>query len=75
MLEPLASWTHTLRDQMRRRAVERQLLDIVARLPREPQSRSAYQRLLEEHMKLAVAAEDSGRGQHDFHARAAEHGS
>jgi hypothetical protein len=74
MLEPLASWTHTLRGQMRRRAVERQLLDVVARLPQEPESRWVYQRLLEEHMKLAVAAEDSGRGQHDVHAGASEHG-
>lgn len=74
MLEPLASWTHTLRGQLRRRAVERELLDVVARLPLEPESRSAYQRLLEEHLKLAVAAEGSGRGQYDFHPRAAERG-
>lgn len=72
MLHPLASWTNSLRGEMRRRSVERQLLDVVARLPEEPLSRVTYQRLLEEHMKLAAAAEASGGRQRDFHQRTAE---
>lgn len=72
MVEPLATWTNTLRGQLRRRTVERQLLDLVAQLPEHPESRSAYQRLLEEHMKLAAQAESSGRRKHDFHQRASE---
>lgn len=72
MLEPIAALTNTLRGQMRRRTVERELLDLVARLPEHPESRSAYQRLVEEHMRLSATASPSGRRQDDFHQRASE---
>jgi hypothetical protein len=59
MLRTLTTFTHTLRDEIRRRAVERQLLEVVARLPDQPESRSDYQRLLDEH--LALCHDGAGR--------------
>ena len=72
MVEALATLSNTVRGQMHRRKLERQLLDLVARLPEHPESRSAYQRLVEEHTKLAAGAESSGQRQHHFHQRATE---
>jgi hypothetical protein len=66
MLQPIATLTDTLRGQMRRRTVERQLLDLVARLPEHPESRATYQRLLEEHMRLEAAAERPARSGREF---------
>lgn len=71
MLHRIASLTSTLRCRMRRRAVERELLELVARLPQEPERRSTYQRLVEEHTRLA-AGDDSGDGQDDFDQRPAQ---
>lgn len=59
MLRTFTTFTHTLREEIRRRSVERQLLDIVARLPDRPESRSDYQRLLDEHLALS---HDDGHG-------------
>jgi hypothetical protein len=53
MLHFISAWTQSMRSKMRRRAVQRRLLDVVARLPYEPESRSTYQHLVDEHMRLA----------------------
>ena len=52
MIHPLSGWTDTLRASINRRVVEHRLAEAVARLPHEPESRCAYQHLLEEHMRL-----------------------
>jgi len=51
----LASWTLTLRGEWQRRRLQRRLLDVVARLPYEPESRCTYQALLDEQLHLARA--------------------
>jgi hypothetical protein len=56
MLQLLSSWTRSMRGEIERRAVQRRLLDLVARLPYEPESRSTYQHLVEEHIRLAHPA-------------------
>jgi len=53
MIRPLSGWTDTLRASINRRVLEHRLAEVVARLPYEPESRCAYQHLLEEHMRLA----------------------
>ncbi len=42
-----------LRTELKRRSVEHRLLDAVSRLPDAPETRCAYQALLDEHMRLA----------------------
>lgn len=53
MNHPLSGWTDTLRASISRRVLEHRLAEAVARLPHEPESRCAYQHLLEEHLRLA----------------------
>lgn len=53
MIRPLSGWTDTLRASINRRVLEHRLAEAVARLPHEPESRCAYQHLLEEHLRLA----------------------
>jgi hypothetical protein len=53
MLHILSAWTQSMRCEIRRRAIQRRLLEVVARLPYEPESRSTYQHLVDEHMRLA----------------------
>ncbi len=48
----IAQFTESLRASFTRRRLEHQLMQAVARLPYEPESRCAYQHLLEEHMRL-----------------------
>ena len=42
-----------MRSEIHRRAIQRRLQELVARLPYEPESRSAYQQLLDEHMRAS----------------------
>ena len=42
-----------MRSEIRRRAIQRRLLEVVARLPYEPESRSTYEHLIDELMRLA----------------------
>jgi hypothetical protein len=53
MLHFLSAWTESMRSEIRRRVIQRRLLEVVARLPYEPESRSTYQHLVEELMGLA----------------------
>ena len=43
-----------VRCQMRRRALEREMFELASRLGEEPERRCAYQRLLDERMRLAA---------------------
>jgi hypothetical protein len=52
MLHFISAWTRSMRSEIHRRAIQRRLLEVVARLPYEPESRSAYQHLVDEHMRL-----------------------
>lgn len=61
MIRPLSGWTDTLRASINRRVVEHRLAEVVARLPYEPESRCAYQHLLEEHMRLTCGGKPQGR--------------
>ncbi|RYF14006.1 MAG: hypothetical protein EOO30_19615 [Comamonadaceae bacterium] len=54
-MRPISQFTETLRASFSRRRLEHQLMQAVARLPHEPESRCAYQHLLEEHMRRAEA--------------------
>ena len=49
----LSAWTQSMRGEIRRRAIQRRLLEVVARLPYEPESRSTYEHLVDELMRLA----------------------
>jgi hypothetical protein len=53
MVQLIHSWRASLRCEWQRRQVQRRLLDVVARLPYEPESRCAYQALLDEQLRLA----------------------
>jgi hypothetical protein len=53
MVQLLHSWRFTLRCEWQRRQLQRRLLDVVARLPYEPESRCTYQALLDEQLRLA----------------------
>ena len=55
MVQLLASLSVSLRCEWRRRQLQRRLLDVVARLPYEPESRCTYQALLDEQLRLARA--------------------
>lgn len=61
MIQPIALLTETLRSSLNRRRLERRLMQVVARLPDEPESRCMYQHLLEEHMRLAATRRRAGR--------------
>ena len=64
-MRPIAQFTETLRASYTRRKLEHQLIDAVARLPHEPESRCAYQHLLEEHMRLAGTERPAAPGGKD----------
>ena len=51
----ITQFTESLRASFTRRRLEHQLMQAVARLPYEPESRCAYQHLLEEHLRLKGA--------------------
>jgi hypothetical protein len=53
MLHFVSAWTRSMRCEIRRRAIQRRLLDVVARLPYEPESRVDYQHLVDDYMRLA----------------------
>lgn len=55
MVQLFASLSVSLRCEWRRRQLQRRLLDVVARLPYEPESRCTYQALLDEQLRLARA--------------------
>lgn len=63
MLHSLLRWTGTLQCRIRRRALERQLMDAAAQLCDHPESRCFYQSLLDEHMRL-VRTGPSRSGEH-----------
>lgn len=62
MIRPLAGWTDSLRTSLTRRRLEHRIAEVVARLPYEPESRCAYQHLLEEHMRLACGGKAQAKG-------------
>lgn len=55
-MRPISQFTESLRASFSRRRLEHQLMQAVARLPHEPESRCTYQHLLEEHMRLKETA-------------------
>ena len=57
----IAQFTESLRASFTRRRPEHQLMQAVARLPHEPESRCAYQHLLEEHLRLKGADRPKAR--------------
>ena len=67
MVRLLASLSVSLRCEWRRRQLQRRLLDVVARLPYEPESRCTYQALLDEQLSLARAGHASPALWHGGH--------
>ena len=61
-MQPLAQFAENLRASFTRRRLEQRLMQAVARLPYEPESRCAYQHLLKEHMRLAVGDKPRASG-------------
>lgn len=55
MVQLIHSWRATLRCEWQQRQLQRRLLDLVARLPYEPESRCTYQALLDEQLRLVRA--------------------
>ncbi|MCC2675374.1 MAG: hypothetical protein K0R58_2321 [Ramlibacter sp.] len=53
MLHFVSAWTRSMRCEIRRRTIQRRLLEVVARLPYEPERRVAYQHLVDDYMRLA----------------------
>jgi hypothetical protein len=60
-MRPISQFTESLRASFTRRRLEHQLMQAVARLPHEPESRCAYQHLLEERMRLAESERPGAR--------------
>lgn len=61
----IAQFTESLRASFTRRRLEHQLMQAVARLPYEPESRCAYQHLLEEHLRLTGTEKPEARERKD----------
>lgn len=60
-MRPISQFTESLRASFTRRRLEHQLMQAVARLPHEPESRCTYQHLLEEHLRLAEGERPAAR--------------
>lgn len=64
MLHSFAHWTDAVRVGIRRRALQKELFDVASKLPDEPEARCAYQRLLEEHLRLSSARAEAAASVH-----------
>jgi hypothetical protein len=62
----VAEWMRALGQELCRRRLEREILEFASRLDREPQQRSRYQSLVEEHSSLCCG------GRHGAHANSFE---